>query len=425
MKQVFRFYIIVGVLCLPTVAFAQTPWYQRYDWAGVSERRIEQLGDDIVSEIPVPLLFGVKPGDFSPNFGVPRSGGRSHEGQDLLAPRGTPIVSPTDAVVTHIRYGTSAGHSVYTANPGGETFAYLHLDAVSPLLAVGDVLNRGDLIGFNGDTGNAAGTPHLHFEILTDVAHDPFPRLTTSFSPIEQMVFLKAMLQELPTAERSYLIRVMQTEFADEIATIRSQGVAIPAALSEVITDTPSDPDTATTNEGWVSFGNVNTAIVELQQYLIDLDAGPAARALADAGATGYFGTLTKSAVSEYQFFVALPQTGEYDAATRAAIEGVTQEDTTVVPPPSPQPTAPVVTDVPSVNLTLEDRGDAVAWLQLYLIQADAGSAARTLAGYGATGYFGGVTRDALAEFQRIHGIEPAVGYYGPVTRSFVKQSGV
>src|SRR5690606_7271821 len=121
----------------------------------------------------------------TPDFGDPRDGGdREHEGQDILAPRGTPILSPTEAVVLRIGNGSSSGKNVYTANPGGETFVYMHLDEIASDLEEGDRLDTGDLIGYVGNTGNASGGPaHLHFEIREGrEAKDPYPRLLASFT---------------------------------------------------------------------------------------------------------------------------------------------------------------------------------------------------------------------------------------------------
>jgi murein DD-endopeptidase MepM/ murein hydrolase activator NlpD len=168
-------------------------------YSGSLRRKIRALDDDIVEEIPIPVL-SVSYSKLWPDFGAPRGGGtRKHQGQDIFAPYRTPIVSPTEAVVTRIGNGESAGIYVYTANPGGEVFAYMHLDEVAPNLKRGDVLKAGDLIGFMGDTGNAKGTPyHLHFEIRDGRrAVDPYPRLTGSFTPEEQLKILAAIVDAL------------------------------------------------------------------------------------------------------------------------------------------------------------------------------------------------------------------------------------
>lgn len=71
-------------------------------------------------------------------------------------------------------------------------------------------------------------------------------------------------------------------------------------------------------------------------------------------------------------------------------------------------------------NLKLTDRGDDVKMLQQFLIAGAGGPQAKALAIVGPTGYFGNLTRLALAEFQKAHGIVPAVGFFGPITRAAV-----
>ncbi|MDQ3014970.1 MAG: ice-binding family protein [bacterium] len=71
-------------------------------------------------------------------------------------------------------------------------------------------------------------------------------------------------------------------------------------------------------------------------------------------------------------------------------------------------------------NLTVGSRGNSVSILQNFLISLNKGVSARALASAGATGYFGGMTKAALAEFQAQAGITPAIGYFGPITRSLI-----
>src|SRR3990167_3062150 len=158
---------------------------------------IAALGDTRVEALPIPVLLGVELSNLTKNFGDPRDGGaRTHEGLDMLAPEGTPIASPTEAVVIRIGEDDGSGIYVRTANPGGESFVYMHLVSVADDLERGDALERGDLIGFVGNTGNASGGPaHLHFEIRKDGAHDPYPRLTHTFTLEERMSALEEALE--------------------------------------------------------------------------------------------------------------------------------------------------------------------------------------------------------------------------------------
>jgi hypothetical protein len=73
-----------------------------------------------------------------------------------------------------------------------------------------------------------------------------------------------------------------------------------------------------------------------------------------------------------------------------------------------------------ATDLTVGSRSADVTALQNFLIAQNKGSAAQTLAGVGATGYFGSMTKNAVAEYQTARGITPAAGYFGPKTRADV-----
>ena len=73
-------------------------------------------------------------------------------------------------------------------------------------------------------------------------------------------------------------------------------------------------------------------------------------------------------------------------------------------------------------NLGFGSRGADVKELQLFLIEKNVGPAAAALAKIGATGYFGILTRKALAEYQKSVNIKPASGYFGAITRSYVNK---
>ncbi|MEO7573253.1 MAG: M23 family metallopeptidase, partial [Acidimicrobiales bacterium] len=99
---------------------------------------------------------------FSDTWGAPRSGGRAHKGVDMLSPRGTPTVAPVSGTVRHS--GNSVGGlSWHLDGDNGNYYYGTHLDSYANQGA-GHV-EAGTVIGYVGDTGNARGTPHLHFEI--------------------------------------------------------------------------------------------------------------------------------------------------------------------------------------------------------------------------------------------------------------------
>ena len=109
-------------------------------------------------------------------------GGRNHQGQDVLAKCGLPLVAVYDAVVQHRAFQSRAGNYVVLQTSDGASFAYMHLQSPSTLRK-GDVVNAGDPVGKVGDTGDAT-TCHLHFEQWTAPgwyegghAIDPLPLL--------------------------------------------------------------------------------------------------------------------------------------------------------------------------------------------------------------------------------------------------------
>jgi murein DD-endopeptidase MepM/ murein hydrolase activator NlpD len=130
-------------------------------------------------ELPAPVS-GVRAAQVKDTWGAPRGGGRSHEGQDIFAPRGTEVYSATEGYVVRVGENTLGGKTVFVHGAGGRWYYYAHLDAYAPGLKVGDYVTPDTLLGHVGDTGNAKGTPpHLHFGVYTPSgAINPHPLLT-------------------------------------------------------------------------------------------------------------------------------------------------------------------------------------------------------------------------------------------------------
>lgn len=118
------------------------------------------------------------------NFGAPRSGGRTHEGTDIMAEKMTPLVSAVSGRVTYVtEVEQSWGYAVYIEDSEGYSYRYLHLNndtpgtddgsggfsnAIAPGIMQGVNVTSGQLLGWVGDSGNAEETgSHLHFEIIT------------------------------------------------------------------------------------------------------------------------------------------------------------------------------------------------------------------------------------------------------------------
>lgn len=134
---------------------------------------------------------------FRDTFGAPRSGGRTHQGQDLMAPKGLGVVAVADGTITWMKHTTAgnAGNYLVLTDSDGWEYWYIHLNNDTP--GTDDGLNRydqafadgirkgqkvkkGEIIGWVGDSGNAESTsPHLHFEI-----HDPSDVAVNGFNSL-------------------------------------------------------------------------------------------------------------------------------------------------------------------------------------------------------------------------------------------------
>ena len=87
---------------------------------------------------------------------------------DILAPRGTAVVATSDGRIAKLFTSAAGGLTVYQFDPTEQyAYYYAHLDGYAPDLTEGQVVSRGQTIGYVGTTGNAPpGTPHLHFAIF-------------------------------------------------------------------------------------------------------------------------------------------------------------------------------------------------------------------------------------------------------------------
>ncbi len=130
------------------------------------------------SSLPVPVE-GVAARRIADTFGAPRGRDRTHAGVDIFARRGTPVRSVGPGVVVAVRDSGLGGRQVWVVGPARERYYYAHLDDWRDGLSEGEVVSEGTVLGYVGDSGNAAGTPpHLHWGIYgADGAYDPLPLL--------------------------------------------------------------------------------------------------------------------------------------------------------------------------------------------------------------------------------------------------------
>ena len=306
-------------------------------WREYNKHRTDilALGSTASAHLPIPVLLGKEVVDLVPNFGDSRDNGlRIHEGLDIHVPFGTPIVSPTSAVVLAVGYDTDTGIFVFTTNPGYEHFRYLHLREVAKGIGLGTVLKRGDVIGYVGNTGNASTSPpHLHFEIRKDGPHDPLPRLTTVFTLEERMRGVQQALER--TTSSTELAAELYRNFSYTFDEARAKGIAIAqpiAALMPVVQvaeaaqtmsalPVVSSPATGHYSRDLQS-GMKGEDVRALQKYL---NANGYLVSNIGDGAPGYetlvFGALTRKALITFQSAKGItPAAGYFGPKTRAYV---------------------------------------------------------------------------------------------------------
>lgn len=112
---------------------------------------------------------------FIDSWGYPRSGGRTHKGTDLMAGFNTPLVAMNSGTV-RLSSHSLGGIQVYVYGDDGITYYYAHMSKWPSGLRTGQRVNKGQVIGYVGDSGNARGTPHLHLGMIAGGIYvNPYP----------------------------------------------------------------------------------------------------------------------------------------------------------------------------------------------------------------------------------------------------------
>ena len=102
---------------------------------------------------------------FTNTWGAPRPGGRRHKGTDVMAPCGAPVVAVTNGTISDMHSGGLGGIMSWVRARNGDVFFYAHLRSYAPSAHIGKSVTTGELIGYNGNTGDArGGACHVHFE---------------------------------------------------------------------------------------------------------------------------------------------------------------------------------------------------------------------------------------------------------------------
>lgn len=106
------------------------------------------------------------PHAYTDNFGDYRSGGRTHQGVDIFALQGAPVVAVMDGTIITAGTQSLGGIVLRLRGKDGNVYSYAHLNGCAAGISEGSSVRAGETIGYVGSTGNAAGgAPHLHFEV--------------------------------------------------------------------------------------------------------------------------------------------------------------------------------------------------------------------------------------------------------------------
>ena len=171
MSTAIRVIVVAAMAAL--LAYITWPWLKNALYLG------ELIAEEPPRTLPVPIR-GVSVRAVRDTFGAPRPGDRKHQGIDIFAPLGTPVVSTTRGIVARIGENRLGGTVVWVLGPGGDRHYYAHLNSVADI-KTGQRIVPGDVLGTVGTTGNARGTsPHLHYGVYrrANGAINPFPLLT-------------------------------------------------------------------------------------------------------------------------------------------------------------------------------------------------------------------------------------------------------
>jgi murein DD-endopeptidase MepM/ murein hydrolase activator NlpD len=145
---------------------------------------------------------------FIDSFGAPRNVGTGyahwHEGTDVMAANGTPVVAVEAGVIERAKVNTLGGNSLRLRGQSGHGYYYAHLSTYALGITEGVVVAPGQVLGYVGDTGDAkGGAPHVHFEIHrppNDEPVNPYPILLMAWQAREDVVGLRGVRRPSPAA---------------------------------------------------------------------------------------------------------------------------------------------------------------------------------------------------------------------------------
>lgn len=160
--------LAVAAIAAPQSAQAQRRLLGRPVAAASSGLAVSRsyTGAESTAMLPVPVE-GVRREQLRDTYNQSRSQGRTHHAIDIHAPRGTPVIAVANGTIRKLHNGARGGLAIYLMDNDGTTrYYYAHLDGYAQGLYEGQRVQRGEIIGYVGDTGNAQpGDYHLHFSV--------------------------------------------------------------------------------------------------------------------------------------------------------------------------------------------------------------------------------------------------------------------
>ncbi len=180
-----RLSVLIGLLTVSLIVFVVNwpmiqPQIASFVDAALLPYKIARLVAEPADETLLVPVENVHARDIADTWGEARSEGRSHEGQDIFARRGTPVSAAARGYVVRVGTNRLGGNVVFVLGAGGRGYYYAHLDGFASTTVRGTLVEEGTVLGYVGSTGNASGTPpHLHFGIYTrEGAINPYPLFT-------------------------------------------------------------------------------------------------------------------------------------------------------------------------------------------------------------------------------------------------------
>jgi len=197
-------------------------------------------------------------------WGAPRSGGRTHKGVDIMGEKMIPILAVESGVVSWSKFNNRSGNYLRVIGDSGWAYMYVHLNNDTPGTDNGSArcnqafstklcnnlegdrikrgvrVNKGEVIGYMGDSGNAEWTaPHLHFEMHYPTSNgsvtpiNPYPIVNRAFSKVEENK-IDAVVSDTTSAEaqvlrlyRAYFGRIPGQEGFDYWVEKRNEGLSL------------------------------------------------------------------------------------------------------------------------------------------------------------------------------------------------------